>query len=201
MCSSTPRALRLGVRRVGHGVGAARTIAQDEFDVLACVVAEGVVGGQLQAHLHHVGRFFLQRGHAHRHFLDRKSAFVSDLARLQHHVALRHAAAGQHPASLRLGLAQGLGLVRAVYHLAFELLAFARAAGAVFAAIGQAHARADGGGQQRLARIGRKSAPAGLNGDLEGGGGGRSSGHALGILGGIKHSERGRFCPLHLMVG
>jgi len=42
------------VRRIGHRVAAAHAVAQDEFDVLPGVVAQGVVGGQLQLDYHDV---------------------------------------------------------------------------------------------------------------------------------------------------
>ena len=60
----------LHMRGGGHRVGAAGAVAQNEFHILTGVVLELFAGGQLQANLHHVVRFFLQRGHAHGHFLD-----------------------------------------------------------------------------------------------------------------------------------
>jgi hypothetical protein len=89
---------RQRVRRVGHGVAAPGTIAQDEFDILAGVVTEAVVGWQLQPQQHHVGGFFVHQVDPGRHFLIGKCTFAGDLARLQHHVAVRYAAAGQHHA-------------------------------------------------------------------------------------------------------
>ena len=101
----------LGVRRIGHRVSAPCAVAQDEFDVLACVVAERIGRRQLQAHLHHVVRLFLQRGHAHRHLLDGVGAFVGDLPGLQHHIRQRPCAAGQHETGGFFVGAQCLGLM------------------------------------------------------------------------------------------
>ena len=42
--------------RVGHRVAAPRAVAQDELDVLAGAVLQGLVGRQLQPHHRHVGR-------------------------------------------------------------------------------------------------------------------------------------------------
>ena len=42
------------LRRGRHRIAAPRAITQDELDVLAGVVIEGLVGRQLQAHQHHV---------------------------------------------------------------------------------------------------------------------------------------------------
>ncbi|MNZ91940.1 hypothetical protein D3C78_1109460 [compost metagenome] len=184
----------------GHGIGAARPVAQNEFHVLARVVAELIGRGQLQVHLHHVMGHSFQSGHAHRHFPDRESAFVRDLARLQHHVAFGRGAAGEHIAvGFFLG-AQGLGLVRAMHHAAAELLAFARTAGAVLAAIGQAHAGADGCGQNGFVALAGKGAAAGLHGDLVGGV--RNQGHLV-ILGAFlgwqgccgRPAQQVEFCP------
>jgi hypothetical protein len=153
------------VRRAGHAVAAAAAVAQDDLDVLARVVLDDVVGGQLQAHAHHVVRQALQLGHARGHLLDRESPRVRDLARLQHHVALRHAAAGQHVAGGFFLGRERLALVRAMPDVARDLLALARAAGAVLAAVGQADALADAGRQHRLAGVGLEGAAAGLHGD------------------------------------
>jgi hypothetical protein len=179
------RGLCLCVRRVGHRVGPARAVTQHKFHVLPRVVAEGIGRGQLQLQLHHVGRAALQRAHAHGQLFDGEGAFVGDLARFEHHRRLCHAAAGQHPACGFFVGAQGLVLVCAVHHGALQHLALARATGAVLAAVGQAHAGADGGGQDGFARLGFKAAAAGLHGDGVGqGGGGRCGGHVLVILAG-----------------
>ncbi|MCY1365231.1 hypothetical protein D9M69_520700 [compost metagenome] len=157
----------LGVGRVGHGIAAALAVAQQEFHVLAGVVLEGVAGGQLQAHHYHVGRNPFQRVHAHRHLLDGEGAGFGDLARFEHHVVLCHAAAGQHVASGFFFGAQGFGLVRPVDHVATEQLAFAGAAGAVLAAVGQADALTDAGGEDGFFGEGFERASTGLDGDGE----------------------------------
>ncbi len=157
----------LGVGRVGHGVAAALAVAQQELHILASVVLEGVAGGQLQAHHDHIGRNPLQRVHAHRHFLDGEGAGLGDLARFEHHVVLCHAAAGQHVAGGFFFGAQGFGLVRPVDHVAAEQLAFAGAAGAVLAAVGQADALTDAGGEDGFFGEGFERASTGLDGDGE----------------------------------
>ena len=43
-----------GVRCIGHGVAAARAIAQQKVNVLSCAELEAVVGGQLQLDHHHI---------------------------------------------------------------------------------------------------------------------------------------------------
>ena len=68
-----------GVRRVRHAVAAARTIAQQKFDVLTSVKLHHIVGGQLQFQHNHIVRFLLQSDHAHRHLLDGQAAFGRDL--------------------------------------------------------------------------------------------------------------------------
>ena len=44
----------LRVWRIGHGVGTAGSVTQDELHVLPGVIAEGVCRRQLQADAHHV---------------------------------------------------------------------------------------------------------------------------------------------------
>ncbi len=163
-----------GVRRVGHAVAAPRAVFEDELDVLARMKLHHVVGRQLKRDAHHVVRQALQLRHAHRHLADRESAGLGDLARFEHHIAVRHAAAGQHVAGGFFLGRQRLALVRPVHHGTLDLLAFAGAAGAVLAAIGQADALADGRSQHRFAGLGGETAPAGLYGDGEA--------HRFGIL-------------------
>ena len=156
MCSSSPvPGSQQRVRRVGHRVAAARAVAQDEFDVLAGVELQRLAGRQLQAQQHHVVRLLRERQHAHRHLADRKGAGLGDLARFEHHVALGAGAAGQDVAGEFFLGAQRLALVRAERDLARELLAFAGAAGAVLAAIGQADALADAGREDGFVARGR----------------------------------------------
>jgi hypothetical protein len=174
------------VRRIGHAVAAPRAVAQDEFNVLPRVVAEGVVGRQLQLEHHHVMRHLFQRDHTRGHLLDGKGAFVGHLARLDQHVGLRHGAARQDEARSLFLRAQRLDLVRAMDDRAFQLPALARPTGAVLATIGQADALADGRRQDGLVRVGGECAPAGLHGDLER--------HSLGILGPV-FADTPRFCP------
>src|SRR5262249_14893451 len=76
-------------------------------------------------------------------------------------------AAGEDEAGLFLLDRQRLVLMRAVDHAAFEQAALARAARAIAAAVGQAHARADGGGQDGLVALDVEAAPGGLDGDVE----------------------------------
>src|SRR6185369_662533 len=107
------------------------------------------------------------RDHARRHLPDREGAFVGDLARLQHDVGLRHAAAREDETGGFLFRAERLALVQAVDHEPFELLALARSTGAILAAIGHADALADRRGKNRFAGIDAERAAAGLHGDLE----------------------------------
>ena len=74
-------------------------------------------------------------------------------------------------------VAERLALMRAVHHRAFEFLAFAGAAGAVLAAVGQAETLADAGAEHGLAGLHGKGATARLNGNLEC--------HLFGILGAV----------------
>ena len=87
---------RAGVRCVGHGVAAPRAVTHDELNVLAGAVSKTVVGGQLQLHDHHIGRFFDHAADAGGHLFDGQCARRGDLARFQHDVALGGGAAGQH---------------------------------------------------------------------------------------------------------
>ena len=159
--------LGLRVRRVGHRVTAAVAVTQQKLHILTGVVLKNFAGRQLQAQCHDVVRQALQAGHAHRHFFNLKSVFFRYLTRLQHQVAVRHGAAGQHKTGGLFLVRQGLGLVRAVGHAAFELFAFARTAGAVFATVGHADTLADGRGQHGLVRVDAETAAAGLHGDLK----------------------------------
>ena len=134
------RARHLGLRRIGYRVAAPRAVAQHDFDILAGAVSKIVIGRQLQLQQHHVVRHFVHGADTGRHLPDRQRAFQRHLARLQHHVAVRYAAAGQHHALRFFQRAQRLALVRSVHHHPFELLAFASAAGAVLASVGQAQA-------------------------------------------------------------
>ena len=144
------------VWRIGHRVAAPRAIAQQEIDILTGVKLQRLAGGQLQAQLHHVVRQLFQRQHAHRHLADREGTGLGNLARRQHHIALRVRAAGQHEAiGFFLG-AQCFGLMRSERDAAGQHLAFARAAGTVLAAIGQANALADASGQNGFIGQGRE---------------------------------------------
>ena len=136
----------LQVRCGSHGVGAPVAVAQQEFNILASVVLEHITGWQLQAHQHHIVRGLGQAAHANRHFLDWESTFVGDLPRFEHHIRMRHGAAGQDETLFGFFRRQSLELVRALRDGAFEFFALARAAGTVLAAVGQANALANGGG-------------------------------------------------------
>jgi hypothetical protein len=80
---------------------------------------------------------------------------------------LRHTAASQHKAIDFFFVRQSLVLVCAVYHGSRDFFALARAAGPVFAAIGQANALANTRSQHGFTAIGLKTAPTGLNGNLK----------------------------------
>ena len=157
----------LRVRGIGHGIAAAVAVAQQKFHILTRVVLKGVAGRQLQPQHDHVVRHAFERTHAHRHFFDGECTRFGDLARFQYHVAVRHAAAGEHIAGGFFIGAQRFGLVSAVGHTARQQFALARAAGAVFAAIGQTNALANASGQNGFIGLGFKDASAGLNGDGE----------------------------------
>ena len=71
---------RQGVWCVGHRIAAPRPVTQQKLDILPCVVAKAVVGGELQFEQHHIRRLFLQLVDPGRHFLDREGPFTGDLA-------------------------------------------------------------------------------------------------------------------------
>ena len=75
---------------------------------------------------------------------------------------------------------QGLGLVRSMFDHTTDLLAFAGAASAVFAAIRQANALANAGGQHGLTGVDVKLAQAGQDADVKGGKGKHGGGNGLG---------------------
>ncbi|MPM96004.1 hypothetical protein SDC9_143160 [bioreactor metagenome] len=175
--------LFLEVRGRGHGVGAACAVAQDELDVLARVVLEVIRCRQLQFHLHDIVRQPRERGDPHRQLFDGESALVGDLARLQHHVGQRAGAAGQHESGLFFGGGKCFLRMFLVHYGATEFLAFARSAGAVLAAVGQADAAANGGVENGFVALGGEGATAGLNADGEVGRGGLLARHVAGILG------------------
>ena len=62
------RISRQGVGCVGHGVGAARTIAQQKLHILSSVVLHHFGGRELQEDAHHIAGDFFHRGNADRHF-------------------------------------------------------------------------------------------------------------------------------------
>jgi nucleoside-diphosphate-sugar epimerase len=159
---------------VGHAVASARTVTQQKFHILTRMEFHEVGGGQLHEDRHHVIRLFLKADHAHRHFLNGEAAFFSHLARLEHQITLRSRATGQDQALRFLLGTQGFGLVLTVHHRARNLFAFARTTRAIFAAIGQANALPNAGGQQCFAVVCAKSTAAGLYGNLEA--------HVFGIL-------------------
>ena len=131
------------------------------------MVLEHIGHRQLQAYHHHVVRSFGKAVQTRRHFLDREGAFVGHLTRLDDDIGMRHAAAGQDETGRFFLVRQCLQLVRAVNHAAFYFFALAGTAGAVFAAVGQADAAADGGGQQRFVGIRGVGAAAGLHSDVK----------------------------------
>ena len=157
----------LGVGCVGHRITAARAVAQDELDVLAGVVLEPVVGRQLHLQDRDVRRRPVDAGDPTRHLAHRELAGAGDGARFEHDVGLRRGLAGQHPAGGFFVGAECARLVHTVDHPAFDQPAFARAAGAVLAAIGQADALADRGDQDRLVAFDGENAAARLHGDGE----------------------------------
>mmetsp|Transcript_41205 Transcript_41205/g.96295 ORF Transcript_41205/g.96295 Transcript_41205/m.96295 type:complete len:555 (-) Transcript_41205:257-1921(-) len=158
----------LAVRRIGHRIAAAGAVAQDELDILASAELEILVGRQLQAQHGHVGGRLVDRDDAGGQLEHRELASAGHRARLDDAVGLGAGAAGQHEAGGFLLGAQGLGLVVAVHDAAVEQLALAGAAGAVLAAVGQAHALADGGGEQGVVAFGGVGAAGGLDRDLVG---------------------------------
>jgi hypothetical protein len=100
--------------------------------------------------------------HARGHLQHRVLAGAGHHARLDHAVGLRRGAAGQDEPAVLFGGRQGLVLVRAVDHAALQQAALARAAGAVLAAVGQADALADGGGQDGFVAFDAEAASAGF---------------------------------------
>lgn len=103
-------------------------------------------------------------------------------------------AAGQHKTLCFFFGAQCLTLVITVGNRTRDLFAFAGAAGAVFAPIGQANALADSGGQDGFVRFSGKGAPTGLHQDRINAGGGGSGAHLVGILG-AQHLNEAAILP------
>ena len=128
---------------------------------------EGFGSRQLQLHPHHIVGKFLQCLHTHRHFFDREGTSFDHLLGFQHHVRQGRGAAGQHEALGQFVSTQGFGLVVGHRDLASHFFAFARTASAIFAAVGQANALADTGGQNGFICRRGKMATAGLNDNLK----------------------------------
>ncbi|MBC7995831.1 MAG: SDR family oxidoreductase [Rhizobacter sp.] len=158
-------ALRAG--RICHAVAAAVPIFEDELDVLPSAVLQRIVGRQLKLQHGHVVARFAERRHTARHLAHGKFARAGHGARFEHHVGLRRGAAGEGVASLFFGWAQGLGLVGAVDHAAFDQLALARAASAVAATVRQAHTLADGSREDGLVAVDGETHAAGQHGHGE----------------------------------
>jgi hypothetical protein len=116
----------------------------------------------------------LDRQHPRGQLQHRELARAGHAARFDHAVGLRRGAAGEDHAGSLFSVRQGLLLVHAVDHAAFEQAALAGAAGTVAAAIGQADALADGGGEDGFVAFDGEAALRGLQGDGQAhGGGGR----------------------------
>jgi hypothetical protein len=131
-------------------------------------VGQPLAGRQLQRDHHDVGRDLGDRAYARRHLLDRIVAAAGHLARFDDQVAVRGGAAKQRQAGRFLVRAQCPLLVRAVFDGAADDLAFARAAGAVFAAVGQTDAGADRRRQDGFIGIAVELVAAGQYGNLKG---------------------------------
>jgi hypothetical protein len=100
---------------------------------------------QLQAQLHDVVRFFLELATRTGIFLTGKALSSVTWRDSSTTSVCGHAQQVSTKPAASSSAAQGLGLVFAVVHGAADFLALARTAGAVLAAVGQAHAaRADG---------------------------------------------------------
>src|SRR5450830_1415790 len=109
----------------------------------------------------------VQLGHAHRHFLDREITDTGHFAGFDDDIRIRLGAAEQREAQALVLCRQRALLMRTVCHAAFDQLAFARAACAVLATIGQADAGTNRGGKDGFAFVTGKLMAAGLNGNLK----------------------------------
>ena len=161
------RQMLILVRRVGHAVAAALAVAQHEFDILAGLVLQAVIGRQLQRQDDDVIGHFIQFGYPYRHFLDREFADAGHFACFDGDVRMRFGAAEQGKSRFFILGGQCAFLMRAMGDAAAQQFAAARTAGAVFTAVRQADAGADGGIEDRFALIADKLMAAGLNCDLK----------------------------------
>ena len=134
------------VRRVAHREAAPRAVLQQQVDVLPGQELQALVRRQLQVEDHHVVGRALHPLHPRRQLLDRDVPRASHLARLDDDIAERLRLAEERVTLLALGGGEDLLGIAAVIELALDQLAFARAAGAVAAAVRQDEA----GIQRRL---------------------------------------------------
>ena len=157
------------MRRVGHRVAAPRAVAQDELDVLAGAVLQGVVRRQLQPHDGDVGRRPRRSRSTRLGSLRIANSPAPGTVRASRTMSLCGAAwqVRIRPAASSSALSAFL-LMRAVDDASLEHPALARAAGAVAAAVRQADALADGGVQDRLVAVDAEGLAARLDGDGEG---------------------------------
>ena len=132
------------VRRVGHREGAALAVGQQELDVLARQKLQALVARQLESEHHDIVRQSTQFLHPAGHGPDRDVLLAGDLMHFEHEIAERLGATSQHHAGCAVGVGQRRRIRRALMNLTGNDLAFAGAAGAIPAAVGQVQAGIQG---------------------------------------------------------
>ena len=145
------------VRRVAHREAAARAITQQELEVLAGEELQLFTRRELELQHDHVVGELLQAVHAAGQGLHLDVAGLADHARFERAVGQGRGLAEQRLAVFALGGRQRLFLVLAVVDRAGDDRPLARAAGAVFAAVGNHQAGTDGGRQDGFVVFGRES--------------------------------------------
>ena len=121
---------------------------QKKVDVLTWDEVKRIILWQLKKNLHHIGGQEVELIDPNRHFPHHWQIDVEHLWAVKRNVALSHRAAREDVALCFFALAQGLGLMGVVRHLARQELAFARPTSTILTAIGQGHPSHQGGRQQ-----------------------------------------------------
>ena len=156
------------MRRVRHRQAAPRTVFHQDIDVLAGEKLQPFGCRQLEVQHHDVARHAFHLLHTARQRPYLQVFGGADLANLNHDVAEWFGLTEERHAETFFGIRQRALLIFAVIDLAREHRAFARAAGAVAAAVRNDVAFAQGGVEYRFIVLGREDVIGGLDGYLIG---------------------------------
>ena len=159
---------RVVMRCIGEREAAAQAAFGENVDVLPCKKLQSFAGRQPQVNPRHVGCKTFEFLHAARQRAYLNIFDRADFAALNHHIGHGFGLTEQRVTPFLVGVGEGRFLKHAVIDYALQYFAFATAAGAVAAAVGDIKTFAQRGIQNGFVAGNGKNMVAGLNRDLAG---------------------------------